>query len=487
MPERIFLTYTNATAVPYQGSVLGHHIVLNYIDANGAHHSLQGTPEHRFEHNFDKLKAFYDEEFRSDGTKNTDSPFQRLQVWPELIDSDASLNQPHTIIAEGDDLSPRWALIQDFANEVNSIGYEYRPISQNSNSFAGGALQRAGFLGPGNNFPERFNRQLVFDPASGEIRPVYVPGFEALLTNPINTETPMPFPLDLPAAPLPPTNPSIAPDRRGLLNKGFGNSESDLASTQEALSGRGNAQPASPPQDEGTPAWRLARLNGIPLSAMPIVSSSNRNVWATPFSDGITPRYPNLPASPPEAEGPIGLFSGKPMRFPFAPIFNTKAPSGPTGGPDRSTALDDLIWNFGRSPASPFDAAMPFGPNRRATTDGGDGAPALSAAPAAFALPISAPPDSQGPLSLSDAYLEYLKRLNANLSRASATDPSVPAAPLVPSDDADFSGGLLGRLMAVAGIDPQNPNQLAPPQDDELRAFYRDDPVRPWTLQRRRY
>jgi hypothetical protein len=25
MSEKIFLTYTNATAVPYQGSVLGHH------------------------------------------------------------------------------------------------------------------------------------------------------------------------------------------------------------------------------------------------------------------------------------------------------------------------------------------------------------------------------------------------------------------------------------------------------------------------------
>jgi hypothetical protein len=70
---------------------------------------------------------------------------------------------------------------------------------------------------------------------------------------------------------------------------------------------------------------------------------------------------------------------------------------------------------------------------------------------------------------------------------ASAADSSAPAAPLVPSDDANFSGGLLGRLMAMAGIDPLNPNQLAPPPpDDELRAFYRDDPAQPWTLQRRR-
>ena len=40
MPEKIFLTYTNATALPYQGTVLGHHIVLNYIDSNGKHHTL---------------------------------------------------------------------------------------------------------------------------------------------------------------------------------------------------------------------------------------------------------------------------------------------------------------------------------------------------------------------------------------------------------------------------------------------------------------
>jgi hypothetical protein len=153
--KKIFLTYTNATAVPYQGSVLGHHIILNYIDANGVHHTLQGVPEQKFEHNIDKLGAFAREELLSDGTKNTDSPFQRLRALPkgENEEDATSLNQPHTMVAEGDDLSARWALMQDFANEVNSIGYEYRPISQNSNSLAGGALQRGGFLGPGNEFP----------------------------------------------------------------------------------------------------------------------------------------------------------------------------------------------------------------------------------------------------------------------------------------------------------------------------------------------
>ena len=86
MSEKIFLTYTNATAVPYEGSVLGHHIVLNYIDSDGVHHTLQGTPENKFEHNIDKLGSFVREELLSDATHNTDSPFRRIRVDPEHKD-----------------------------------------------------------------------------------------------------------------------------------------------------------------------------------------------------------------------------------------------------------------------------------------------------------------------------------------------------------------------------------------------------------------
>ena len=71
---------------------------------------------------------------------------------------------------------------------------------------------------------------------------------------------------------------------------------------------------------------------------------------------------------------------------------------------------------------------------------------------------------------------------------ASSTNRKLPhltrlrrSAPLAPSEDANFSGGLLGRLTALAGLDPQNPGQPAPPpQDDQLRGFYRDDRVQPW-------
>jgi hypothetical protein len=45
-------------------------------------------------------------------------------------------------------------------------------------------------------------------------------------------------------------------------------------------------------------------------------------------------------------------------------------------------------------------------------------------------------------------------------------DIRAPAVPLAPSDDPNFSGGLLRRLAALARIDPPNPNQ-PPPLDDE--------------------
>lgn len=80
MSERIFLAYTNATAVPYQGSVLGHHAVINYIDSNGKHHTLQGVPEHKFERNLGKLLAFSGEELSSDGVNNMDSPVAAICV-----------------------------------------------------------------------------------------------------------------------------------------------------------------------------------------------------------------------------------------------------------------------------------------------------------------------------------------------------------------------------------------------------------------------
>ena len=348
MPEKIFMTSTNATAVPYEGTTLGHHIVLNYIDADGYHHTLQGTPVNTFQHNFEKLGAFFREEALSDGVNNTDSPFGRLKVDPEAINSDTSLSQPYTMIAEGNDLSPHWALMRDFADEVNSTGYEYRPMSQNSNSFAAGALQRAGLLGPGSQFPERFNRQSAFDPETGQSGPRYVPGFEQPLTNPIDMAMPMPFPLDVFTAR--PAGAATVPDRRGSLDGGSGN------------------QAFGAPMREPAPEDR-------------------------------------------------------PMRYLGRQTYS------PSPGPNQS-------------PAVPLNLAS------------------------------TPQPSDNGPLTLMEAYQQYRKRLDASQPQASAFDTAAPSAPLAPSDDSNFSGGLVGRLTALMRQYPEIYGP-SPPEDDESPSYYR--------------
>ena len=60
----------------------------------------------------------------------------------------------------------------------------------------------------------------------------------------------------------------------------------------------------------------------------------------------------------------------------------------------------------------------------------------------------------------------------AGLAYRNPTQSAPSATPLAPSDDANFSGGLLGRLTAAARMDPQNPDQ-PPPDDDEARANIR--------------
>ena len=69
-----------------------------------------------------------------------------------------------------------------------------------------------------------------------------------------------------------------------------------------------------------------------------------------------------------------------------------------------------------------------------------------------------------------EAYQQYRKRLDAGQPQASAFDAGAPAAPLAPSDDFNFSGGLVGRLTALMR---QYPDVYGPPppEDDELPSY----------------
>lgn len=152
----------------------------------------------------------------------------------------------------------------------------------------------------------------------------------------------------------------------------------------------------------GAPADFSTRWDALGPSNSRTTSPSQSNSSASP---GAAPGNPAAPPSPSGSDAPLGIVSGKPMRFFGAPIFDTRRPS---------TALDDLIWNSGRLRASPSDAgaAAPLAPALQNSFDpqGGPSSPATSAG---NAFPSSPSQNPQGPLSLNDAYLEYLKRLNA--------------------------------------------------------------------------
>ena len=466
MSERIFLTYTNATAVPYQGAVLGHHVVLNYIDSNGNHHILQGVPERRFDRNIDKFVAAGREEIFSDGASNRDSSFQRLRA---ERGKGREASQPHTMIAEGDDLRSRWALMEGFADEVNSIGYEYRPVSQNSNSFAGGALQRAGFFGPGTEFPEKFDRQLVFDPVSGDTRSLSLPGFDRPLANPINTATPMPFPLSELVAPVIPHG-FPASNEPNSLGGRFGD--------RSAAPGSAASNARSPVLRELEKYRRSAAQDGLPPTS----------VQGMP-----TPAF-----QPDAVYSPAGDFFGNVPRG--AADATTRLPttfktSGPAVG-GQSTDDFGVIGNRPMGVLGGFTGNSPMDP---AAPIRGLGAADFSSEETNH---IDASEDVPG--GLRPARYQ-LRRVSSAFPNVTPRDPGQPVTPpqFVPLPGI-FSGepilplphsiwGLPDRSSPspydalsdfLAGLSRRNPAELPP--DDDPRGSDRDERGWPWFLQGQR-
>jgi hypothetical protein len=472
MPERIFLTYTNATAVPYQGAVLGYHVVLNYIDSKGAHRTLEGMPQNGFRHNIEKLVAAGREELVSDGVRNTDSPFQRMKARAGE-GSGTSLNLPHTMVAEGDDLSSRWALMEGFADEVNSIGYEYRPVSQNSNSFAGGALQRAGFFGPGTEFPEKFDRQLVFDPVSGETRSLSVPGFEKPLANPINTATPMPFPLSELVAPVIPTHGFPAPNLPSSFGGRFGDSSAapgGASNTRSPVLRTLEQYRRSAAQDGPAPT----SVQGVPTPAFqPDAVHSPAGDFFEKFLRGSADATTRSPVS--------FKTSGSNAGGQAADNFSG-AGNGPLGG---------LGGFIGSSPMDPAEAMSPMH--------------GLAAADFSSEATNHIEPSDNAPGGPRPAAYPQLRRVSSAFPDITPRDPEQPVTPPEPAPLLGiFSGepilplpravwGLLDRSSAsprgalsdfLAGLSRRNPAELSP--DDDPRGFDRDERGRPWFLQGQR-
>jgi hypothetical protein len=90
------------------------------------------------------------------------------------------------------------------------------------------------------------------------------------------------------------------------------------------------------------------------------------------------------------------------------------------------------------------------------------------------------PQDSQGPLSLEEAYRLYLSRLNADKPQASMSDP---AAPFDASDPNRPGLGAADWIASLAGVDPRNPTQpaLSPQTRGLAGSPYGGNPTQSWS------
>jgi hypothetical protein len=175
MADRIYVTYTPTTA---PGT---YHAAIHYERTGPAgdiveHVTIEAEPE-----NLEKLSAsdkaigVVEEVFRkNDGP----SRFGRIDAYVRERKAGHDSDAPYEIIAEGDDLSANLARMRLFAHAVNGAGFAYRGDRQNSNSFAGAALQ-AGELPSATG--------VAYDPAgpSGELLEFFAPGLNEPLRAPI--------------------------------------------------------------------------------------------------------------------------------------------------------------------------------------------------------------------------------------------------------------------------------------------------------------
>jgi hypothetical protein len=281
-----------------------------------------------------------------------------------------------------------------------------------------------------------------------------------------------------------------------------------------------SSTPASEPRAEYSPAGdsfgNFPRMSGNPAAISPSSFTANSS-GATNFqgANGKSDpeRWPNGSAQLDRPVLPIGIISGKPMpRRPIPqPIFDTQGSSNVAG---RNWLTSALLKDSSVSQPPSLDADVSqasLASNRQNSLDTGNAATPPSDPGDIFAPLTSPGQNSQGPLTLNEAYLEYRRRLGADQSPSSAFDSSAPAVPRNPSSiapapddggplslmeayqqyrrrldasqpqtsavaadagDSNFSGGLVGRLTALMR---QYPDIYGPPppQDDELPSYYR--------------
>jgi hypothetical protein len=413
MADRIYVTYTPTgapgsfhTAIHYERTSLSGELIKHVV--------VEVAPEFEELSGLEKAGNVIGEMFR---TGSAPSSFGRmnamvrdLNVFDKQKRESDDPNAPYEIIAEGDDLSGHLARMQRYAHDINRAGFAYRGQRQNSNTFAAAVLQ-AGELPPATG--------IAHDPTgpTGELLDFFTPGLNE--------------PFEVPIGPRSADPPVVSEGKGNILG--------------------------------GRPIRHLERM----IADEP---PSNRFGNWTSSPAGIVPRNPNLPLPSAEPGRPAGIFSGKPM-----PLWKTPPPI--LGSPDLSEApgigtkpIRYVSRRDGNTPpASVFDtgplAAQFVLPNELNAAGGRtDWAAALAGRAPLNPMQAASPPQAGGTPGISSTMLvPILSRRIADQPQAPAFDTGVPAVPLAPSDDRNFSGGLAGRIAALAGIDPDNPDRPVPP------------------------
>jgi hypothetical protein len=239
-------------------------------------------------------------------------------------------------------------------------------------------------------------------------------------------------------------------------------------------------------------ADRFPKFGSVPLPNVPAVSDGPAN-----FSD----RFGNWGSSPADGFGTAGVSAPQPMPGPSkrsdipGDVTPDTAQTTPANWafPSGDSGVGGVLKYF--NAAAPGTVAnLPADPNTLSfavpgITDGDKvpqqrlssrvinlSAPASDVAPLAPA-PVSA--GNQGPLSLDDAYLEYVRRLNAGRSQEPAFAADASAPPLVPSGNSNASGDISGRVATAPGVDPRLPNLAASPP---LLGIFSGKPMPDWPV-----
>ena len=239
---------------------------------------------------------------------------------------------------------------------------------------------------------------------SGETRPVRVPGFDQRLTNPLNK----------PATPFAAVNAGPAGDRQESFDRRFGSSAAESA-------------------NPNLPAW-MRDVGQIPrdVDRKP-VRYLGRRVAGQPEASTFDVGAPAVPFVPPNE------------------VLSS----------DRPSSIDNRFGNWTASPAG----ITPRNPNLHLPAAEPGRPPGIFNDPP---MPLwTAPPPiwgaSNAPEVPGAGQGSAVGFGNRRKSQAPTVDTRGAAAPLAPSEDSIPMGGLAGRIAALAGIDPDNPDRPVPP------------------------